>query len=418
MIVKIAQEIVEEERAKALKNEPYLSEDEILEKIDERYREFDDLSLKPLINATGVVVHTNLGRSVINRELLNRASKFICSYSNLEYNLKEGKRGSRYDYTSKLLSMMFDCEDAVVINNNASAVFLVLNTFAKGYSTIVSRGELVEIGGSFRVPDVMSNSGTTLKEIGTTNKTKISDYQNAIDESTKMLMKVHKSNFQIAGFSQEVGICEISKLAKDMNLLSYYDLGSGYTGELGYNLEKEEPSVDEVLKSGVDIVSFSGDKLFGSVQSGIILGKKELISKIKKNQLMRMLRVDKITLGLLNETIKAYLNKEFHLITTRDQIHKSIDELSSTANFVASKINANVKVVKTTTFVGGGTMPCVNYPSIALAFAGQDPVILEQKFRENLIIGRIERGEFLLDFRSILKDELENLIKIINRVIN
>lgn len=416
IVLSLAKKVVENERQKAISNLTYKDEDEIIEEIVKQYKEYENLELKPLINATGVVIHTNLGRSVINPEILERASKIICSYSNLEYNIKEGKRGNRYDYTSFLCSTLFNADDAIVVNNNASAVFLILNTFAKDKEVVVSRGELVEIGGSFRVPEVMVSSGTILKEVGTTNKTNINDYENATNEDTAMLMKVHQSNFSIEGFSQSVSVDEISNLAKKSEILSYYDLGSGYLNELPYSLSKKEPPISKVLKSGVDIVSFSGDKLFGSVQCGIILGKKELIAKLRKNQLLRMLRVDKITISLLNESIKAYINKEYHLIQTQNQIFKDLDELTDMANLVKSNIDPWCKVVQTKTFVGGGTLPCKSYPSIALAFKG-NPQSLELEFRKHGVIGRIENEKFLLDFRSIMDEDLKDLIQICKNIL-
>ena len=415
LVLNLAKQIIEKEREKALLNLEYKDEQGIIEAIKSEYEIYKNLELKPLINATGVVIHTNLGRSVINEELLQRAQKTITSYSNLEYDLKTGKRGLRYNYTAKLCSMLFDCEDALIVNNNASAVFLVLNTFAKDSEVIVSRGELVEIGGSFRIPEVMASSGAILHEVGTTNKTNLSDYEKAINENTKMLMKVHQSNFNIQGFSQNVSAVDISNLAKKCGLISYYDLGSAYVNELPYSLSTHEPPLKKVLESGINLVSFSGDKLFGSVQCGLILGKKELISELKKNQLLRMLRVDKITLSILNETLKAYINKEFNLIQTTHQIYKDIDELTDMANLVKANVATPSKVVKTKTFVGGGTLPCREYPSIALAFLG-NPIELEQKFREKKVIGRIENDKFMLDFRSIMDKELQNLIKICNEI--
>ncbi|PSM53258.1 selenocysteine synthase [Campylobacter blaseri] len=416
IVLSLAKKVVENERQKAISNLTYKDEDEIIEEIVKQYKEYENLELKPLINATGVVIHTNLGRSVINPEILSRANKTICSYSNLEYNIKEGKRGNRYDYTGFLCSNLFNSEDAIITNNNASAVFLVLNTFAKDKEVVVSRGELVEIGGSFRVPEVMANSGAILKEVGTTNKTNINDYENAINEKTAMLMKVHQSNFSIEGFSENATIEDVSSLAKKSETLSYYDLGSGYLNELPYSLSKQEPPVDKILKSSVDLVSFSGDKLFGSVQCGIILGKKELIAKLRKNQLLRMLRVDKVTLSLLNETIKAYINKEFHLIQTQNQINKDLDELTDMANLVKSNIDSWCKVIQTKTFVGGGTLPCKSYPSIALAFKG-NPQKLEFEFRQKGVIGRIENEKFLLDFRSIMDENLKDLIEICKEIL-
>ena len=508
-IIKIAQELIEEARREALQGGTVANESEIIARIKSRYEKFQNLSLKPLINATGVVLHTNLGRSVIGAEILARAQKIITSYSNLEYDLSEGARGNRYDYIALLCSELFGAQDALVVNNNAAAVFLVLNTFARGREVVVSRGELVEIGGSFRVSEVMSNSGAKLVEIGTTNKTKLDDYEEAINENTAILMKVHRSNFKISGFSSSVSAAETAALARrasqakreflalraasfknladlcggssdadgeilnsapnglslaassanSLNLkndepsekserfyeggasdkseiskiypakfsmkkeesfneiIDYYDLGSGYASELGFGLGKSEPSIFELLKSGVRLLSFSGDKLFGSVQCGIILGDRELIARLRKNQLLRMLRVDKITLSLLAETIKAYINKEFHLITTIDQIHLSLNELHERAELVQSRIGVKSQIVPTTTFVGGGTMPGASYPSVALAILdGADPQSTQAKFRTAGIIGRIEDDKFLLDFRSILKSDLQDLIKKIGEI--
>ena len=508
-IIKIAQELIRQEREKALQGGELASESEIIARIKSRYEKFQNLSLKPLINATGVVLHTNLGRSVISAEILARAQKIITSYSNLEYDLSEGARGNRYDYIALLCSELFGAQDALVVNNNAAAVFLVLNTFARGREVVVSRGELVEIGGSFRVSEVMANSGAKLVEIGTTNKTKLDDYEEAINENTAILMKVHRSNFKISGFSSSVSAAEVVALARRASqakreflalraasfknladlcggssdadgkilnsapnglslaaasanssnlksgepsvnsecfyeggtggeseiskiypakfsmkkeesfneIIDYYDLGSGYVSELGFGLGKSEPSIFELLKNGVRLLSFSGDKLFGSVQCGIILGDHELIARLRKNQLLRMLRVDKITLSLLAETIKAYINKEFHLITTIDQIHLSLDELRERAELVRSRIGVKSQIVPTTTFVGGGTMPGASYPSVALAILdGSDPQSMQAKFRTAGIIGRIEDDKFLLDFRSILKSDLQDLIKKIGEI--
>ena len=508
-IIKIAQELIRQEREKALQGGAVASESEIIARIRSRYEKFQNLSLKSLINATGVVLHTNLGRSVISAEILARAQKIITSYSNLEYDLSKGARGNRYDYIALLCSELFGAQDALVVNNNAAAVFLVLNTFARGREVVVSRGELVEIGGSFRVSEVMANSGAKLVEIGTTNKTKLDDYEEAINENTAILMKVHRSNFKISGFSSSVSAAEVAALARrasqakkeflalraasfknladlcggssdttgeilnsapnglslsdssasalNLNIgepsekserfhgdsagdkseiskiyptkfsmkkaesfneiIDYYDLGSGYVSELGFGLGKSEPSIFELLKSGVRLLSFSGDKLFGSVQCGIILGDRELIARLRKNQLLRMLRVDKITLSLLAETIKAYINKEFHLITTIDQIHLSLNELRERAELVQSRISVKSQIVPTTTFVGGGTMPGASYPSVALAILdGADPQSTQAKFRAAGIIGRIEDDKFLLDFRSILKSDLQDLIKKIGEI--
>ncbi|WP_169777440.1 L-seryl-tRNA(Sec) selenium transferase [Campylobacter mucosalis] len=413
ILANIIRDELEKQRELLKQGKDMLEFDKLTQLILQKYENFINKGLKRLINATGVVMHTNLARSVIDEQILSRAKDVITSYSNLEYNLNSGQRGNRYDYIGSLLSSLFGFEDALVVNNNASAVFLILNTFAKGGETIVSRGELVEIGGSFRVPDVMSASGSILKEVGTTNKTHLYDYENAINESTKMLLKVHRSNFDIVGFTQSVDISEISKLAKDRNLIEYYDLGSGYVGELNYNLGKDEPSIAKFSK--VSLVSFSGDKLFGSVQAGIILGKRELIAKLRKNALLRMLRVDKVTLAILSESVKAYLNKEFELITTIKHINKELSSLENLANLINQNLKTPLEIVKTNTFVGGGSLPNKTYPSIALKVAGE-AILNESIYRAEGIIGRIENEAFLLDLRSILDKDVKELIEKIDKI--
>ena len=411
LVTMLARQILDEIRAKILNENASFSGEDIINLILDEYDKFNEASLQRVLNLTGVAIHTNLARSVIDKEILSRATPVITGYSNLEYNLKTGSRGNRYDYVGSLIARAFGFEDAIVVNNNASAVFLVLNTFAKGREVIVSRGELVEIGGSFRVPEVMANAGCILKEVGTTNKTRLKDYEEAISEETAMLVKVHRSNFDIVGFSEETTANELSELASRRNLIDYFDLGSGFYGNLPFNLDKNEPDLKNL--KDVSLVSFSGDKLFGSVQCGIILGKKGLIAKLKKNQLLRMLRVDKVIISLLAESVKAYANREFELITTVKQLYKSVDELENTANFINSQLKTPLEIVRTTTFVGGGTMPNKRIPSLALAVKGNANEN-EAKFRKNLVIGRIEEGKFLLDLRSVLDADVENLIEKIN----
>lgn len=411
LLTKVARAELESLRAQILggRNCPEL--DAIVQNTLARYEKALNLSLRSLINATGVIIHTNLGRSAIDPEILRRAQPVITGYSNLEYSVEKGGRSNRYDYVGGLLAELFGFEDAAIVNNNASAVFLVLNTFSKGGEAIISRGELVEIGGSFRVPEVMSNSGAILREVGTTNKTNLRDYEEAINENSKLILKVHRSNFDIVGFSEDAAMPDLSALARERNLIDYFDLGGGFYGELPYGLERNEPNLKNLKDAS--LVSFSGDKLFGSVQCGIILGKRELIAKLKKNQLLRMLRVDKVIISLLAESIKAYANREFELITTIKQLYKSVEELENTANFINSRLKNPLEVVRTTTYVGGGTMPNKRIPSVALAVKGNANEN-EAKFRKNLVIGRIEEGKFLLDLRSVLDADVQNLIEKIN----
>lgn len=411
LLTKVARAELESLRAQILGGKNCPEPGEIVQNTLARYEKALNLSLRSLINATGVIIHTNLGRSAIDPEILRRAQPVITGYSNLEYSVEKGGRSNRYDYVGGLLAELFGFEDAAIVNNNASAVFLVLNTFSKGGEAIISRGELVEIGGSFRVPEVMANSGAILREVGTTNKTNLRDYEGAINENSKLILKVHRSNFDIVGFSEEVAMPSLSALARERNLIDYFDLGGGFYGELPYGLERNEPNLKNLKDAS--LVSFSGDKLFGSVQCGIILGKKGLIAKLKKNQLLRMLRVDKVIISLLAESVKAYANREFELITTVKQLYKSVEELENTANFINSQLKTPLEIVRTTTFVGGGTMPNKRIPSLALAVKGNANEN-EAKFRKNLVIGRIEEGKFLLDLRSVLDADVQNLIEKIN----
>ena len=411
LLTKVARAELESLRAQILGGQNCPGLDDIVQNTLARYEKASNLSLRSLINATGVIIHTNLGRSAIDPEILRRAQPVITGYSNLEYSVEKGGRSNRYDYVGGLLAELFGFEDAAIVNNNASAVFLVLNTFSKGGEAIISRGELVEIGGSFRVPEVMANSGAILREVGTTNKTNLRDYEDAINENSKLILKVHRSNFDIVGFSEDVAMQGLSALARERNLIDYFDLGGGFYGELPYGLERNEPNLKNLKDAS--LVSFSGDKLFGSVQCGIILGKRELIAKLKKNQLLRMLRVDKVIISLLAESVKAYANREFELITTIKQLYKSVEELENTANFINSRLKTPLEIVRTTTFVGGGTMPNKRIPSVALAVKGNVNEN-EAKFRKNLVIGRIEEGKFLLDLRSVLDADVQNLIEKIN----
>ena len=411
LLTKVARAELESLRAQILGGKNCPEPGEIVQNTLARYEKASNLSLRSLINATGVIIHTNLGRSAIDPEILRRAQPVITGYSNLEYSVEKGGRSNRYDYVGGLLAELFGFEDAVIVNNNASAVFLVLNTFSKGGEAIISRGELVEIGGSFRVPEVMANSGAILREVGTTNKTNLRDYEEAINENSKLILKVHRSNFDIVGFSEDAAMPDLSALARERNLIDYFDLGGGFYGELPYGLERNEPNLKNLKEAS--LVSFSGDKLFGSVQCGIILGKRELIAKLKKNQLLRMLRVDKVIISLLAESVKAYANREFELITTIKQLYKSVEELENTANFINSRLKNPLEVVHTTTYVGGGTMPNKRIPSVALSVKGNANAN-EAKFRKNLVIGRIEEGKFLLDLRSVLDADVQNLIEKIN----
>lgn len=423
LISKISKQIIDNLRADILENKvTSIDEEKLISDVVNKYNSITTPSLLKVINATGVIVHTNLGRSLISPTTFDKVKDIVTSYNNLEYDLEKGKRGERYSHISKVICEFLGCEDVLIVNNNASAVFLVLNTFAKNKEAVVSRGELVEIGGSFRVPDVMSSSGAILKEIGTTNKTHLKDYQNACNENTSILMKVHKSNYSIEGFTSEVSHEEIVNIAKENNVMDYYDMGSGHMIDLPYNLNQHEPSVLDIMKYDPSLISFSGDKLLGSIQAGIIVGKKKYINELKKNQLLRMLRVDKITLAILEDNITSLLLGKNEDIPTLKMLCTSLEDLEKRATNVQTKIKeyCECEVIKTSTVIGGGTTPNKKIPTIALSicFNNYKPNKLEKLLRENNIIGRIENDKYLLDFRSIQESELAMIEKTLIKIIN
>ena len=417
LVLSLTKELLSELRENILSEKvTAIDEDKLVKELLQRYEELMKPSLQTLINATGIIVHTNLGRSLIDKDAFDRVKELVTNYSNLEFDLESGKRGERYSLISKTVCRLLGCEDVLIVNNNASAVFLILNTFAKKKEVVVSRGELVEIGGSFRVPDVMKQSGAKLVEVGTTNKTHLYDYEGAIGKKTSMFMKIHKSNYSIEGFSSEVEFADIVKLAKEKDVIDYYDMGSGHLFDLPFGLD--ELSVLDYMKLNPSLLSFSGDKLLGSVQAGIIVGKKEYIQKLKKNQLLRMLRVDKLTLALLQESFKSILLDKKEQIPTVRMLFRSVDELRLDAQKVQSQIKQNIKtkIIDTKTFIGGGTTPNKTIPSVALVIDvnGIKVKKLQKLFREKLIIGRIEDDEFLLDFRTIQKIQLSKVVETIN----
>jgi L-seryl-tRNA(Ser) seleniumtransferase len=423
LITQIAKETITKLRADILKKEvDTIDEEELIQTVLNEYKELVSPSLQSVINATGIIVHTNLGRSLINEESFKKAMKVATSYNNLEYDLEKGKRGERYSHIVKTLQALTGCEDAIVVNNNASAVFLILNTFSKNKEAVVSRGELVEIGGSFRVPEVMSQSGAILKEIGTTNKTHPRDYENAVNENTSMLMKVHKSNYSIEGFTSEVDYEEVVQIAKEKNVIDYYDMGSGHMIDLPFNLDQVEPSILKIMQYNPSLLSFSGDKLLGSVQAGIIIGKKELIEEIKKNQLLRMLRVDKITLALLEDNLTSYLENKLDDIPTIKMLNTSILDLEERANLLKESIEdlCTCEVIQTQTLIGGGTTPNKKIPTVALSISYKDYKAnkIEKLFRRENLITRIENEKVLIDFRSIKENQVLQIANIIKKVFN
>ena len=372
-------------------------------------------SLRNVVNASGVVIHTNLGRSVLNSEIFENIKKVSIGYSNLEYNLEKGERGSRYSHLSEIIKKITGAEDCMVVNNNAAAVMLILSTIAKGKNVITSRSELVEIGGSFRIPDVCRESGAELKEIGTTNKTHLRDYENAIDENTAALFKVHQSNFKILGFTEAVSSFELNSLKEKYNIPIIEDLGSGVLIDLSKYGLSHEPTVQECIKNGVDIVSFSGDKLLGGVQAGIIVGKKEYIEKMKKNQLTRALRVDKFTLSALEAVFSYYIDEELAIskIPTLNMLTIKIEKLYDKAQKLIEYLGENnefsYEIIDIDSEVGAGSLPTQKLPSKAIKVISKSFTEneLEEKLRSNRIpiITRIYKGNLIFDVRTIFENE-------------
>ena len=372
-------------------------------------------SLRNVVNASGVVIHTNLGRSVLNNEIFENIKKVSIGYSNLEYNLEKGERGSRYSHLSEIIKKITGAEDCMVVNNNAAAVMLILSTIAKGKNVITSRSELVEIGGSFRIPDVCRESGAELKEIGTTNKTHLRDYENAIDENTAALFKVHQSNFKILGFTEAVSSFELNSLKEKYNIPIIEDLGSGVLIDLSKYGLSHEPTVQECIKNGVDIVSFSGDKLLGGVQAGIIVGKKEYIEKMKKNQLTRALRVDKFTLSALEAVFSYYIDEELAIskIPTLNMLTIKIEKLYDKAQKLIEYLGENnefsYEIIDIDSEVGAGSLPTQKLPSKAIKVISKSFTEneLEEKLRSYKIpiITRIYKGNLIFDVRTIFENE-------------
>ena len=399
--------------------EAELSNSKVFNKIKKSVHKMMSPNLIRIVNATGIVVHTNLGRSLLANDAVENLLTIASRYSNLEFDLSKGARGSRYSIVEDILCEVSGAESAMVVNNNAGAVFLSLETIAKGRKVIVSRGELVEIGGSFRIPDVMARSGGILKEVGTTNRTHLKDYENAIEHDTALLLKVHTSNYSIVGFTADVSLEELVDLGTKYKIPVMEDLGSGTFVDFSkYGLLKE-PTVQESVKAGADIVTFSGDKLLGGPQAGIIVGKNVLVEKIKKNPINRALRIDKLTLAALESTLRHYRNidKEMDAIPTLRLITLPFNHIESNARTLFEMLKnigdprLSVSLLDIFSRPGGGSLPLLKLPSkgLGVKVEGISANAVEKQMRNNEcpIIGRIEEDLFIMDLRTILDDELQ-----------
>ena len=389
---------------------------------DEELHKKSQKNLKRVINATGVIIHTNLGRSKMCKDAINHIVEVAENYSTLEYDLENGIRGSRYSHVEDIICKILGCEAALVVNNNAAAIMIVLDTLCKNTEVIVSRGELVEIGGSFRIPEVMKFSGVILKEVGCTNRTHLFDYENEITENTSAFLKVHTSNYYIDGFVKNVKVEELNVLKNKYNKIIIEDIGSGTIVDFSkYKVYSEEDLVQNSLKNGADIVTFSGDKMLGGPQAGIIVGKKDLIEKIKKNHLLRALRIDKFTLAALESTFRCYLDEKYAIenIPTLKMITYKEEDLKFKAEQLLDLLKDlkefSIEVEENFSIVGGGSMPKTKLKTYVLDLKHDrfSPEYLEVKLRNSKIpiIVRLEKNSIKLDVRTIEEDEFKYILE-------
>ena len=428
LVTDSVREVMEELRERILKlgeNETLpLVRDLIVDQIVERINCKKQRSLRPVINATGTILHTNLGRAKLSAEACRSVREAAANYSTLEYNLDEGVRGSRHDHIEALLKKITGAGAAIAVNNNAAAVLLCLSALTAGKNVIVSRGELVEIGGSFRVPEIMEQSGAHLLEVGTTNKTRIEDYKKALAEGSDgvaALLKVHTSNYRIVGFTSEASLPELAALGREAGIPVIYDLGSGLMVDL-QRYGVDEPTVPDGLKAGADVILFSGDKLLGGPQAGIIAGKKQYIDQMKKHPLARVLRLDKMTLAALEETFRAYLDieKAKETIPVLAMITMEPEIMRERAELLASKIAEQTRcftvgVVAAESQIGGGSAPNLYLPDYAAAIKGNGIAVdrIERYLRkyEIPVIARIKNDQLLIDMRTVAEEELDIIVE-------
>lgn len=412
------------------------NEQEILKKlncvyddIEEDVKNYTSYHMKRVVNATGTILHTNLGRAVISEEAADRIKELITGYSNLEYDLEAGTRGSRYSNFEKIITEITGAESAMAVNNNAAAVLLILSTIADGNEVVVSRGELVEIGGSFRVPDVMTQSGGSLIEVGTTNKTHLYDYEGAINERTAALLKVHTSNYKIVGFTESVPLEELVQLAHSRGVPLIEDIGSGVLVDLSKYGLTYEPTVQASIRAGADIVCFSGDKLLGGPQAGIIVGKKSIIDKMKKHPLTRALRIDKFTAVALEYVFHQYINegKAVKNIPVLRLITEDLDNIKKRAEVLKGRLSkeiekcCEIKIEKCQSQIGGGSLPLERINSYALSLKPLNitTASLEMKLRhmDTPIVGRVANDNLIMDLRTVLKGEEEIIFNALNKIL-
>ncbi len=397
--------------------------DDLLRIIEQSVEQSMAYSLRPVINATGVILHTNLGRAPLSRAALEHVAEVSRGYSNLEYDLDSGERGKRDIHVERLFAKLLNTAErevsTIVVNNNAAAVLLGLNSLAEGGEVLVSRGELVEIGGSFRIPDVMTKSGAVLREVGTTNRTRAADYESAITDRTRLLLRVHRSNFQIVGFTEQPSLEELVALGRKHSIPVMEDLGSGELFDLRNVDVRGEPMIADSLRAGVAIVTFSGDKLLGGPQAGMISGDRGLVAKIRANPLFRALRVDKMFYAALEATLLAYLREDYDSIPALRMMRLSEDKPERRAKQIAERLRAScptlhVEVVESRSVLGGGAAPGSTLPTRALALKSEnytaDELCTRLRQWEDPIIARVEEARVLLDLRTVEPEQEDAIV--------
>ena len=377
-------------------------------------------SLRPVINATGVILHTNLGRAPLGAVALDHIRETAVTYSNLEFEIEAGERGKRDVHVDRLFRRLLSDEtkergdvSTIVVNNNAAAVLLALNSLAEGGEVIVSRGELVEIGGSFRIPDVMSKSGAVLREVGTTNRTRVADYEKAINEKTRLLLRVHRSNFEITGFTEQPAVSELVALAKKRNVPLMEDLGSGALVDLRTFGISGETGVLDSLRTGVDVVTYSGDKLLGGPQAGLISGRADLVTRMRSNSLFRALRVDKLTYASLEATLLAYVKRDYEAIPTLRIMHLTKEEIGKRAEDLIAKVGTlprlRLEILDGESVIGGGAAPSSTLPTRLVAVTSDtlsaDELAARLRAADPPIVARVEEGRVLLDLRTVFSEQ-------------
>jgi L-seryl-tRNA(Ser) seleniumtransferase len=414
-------QIIEQSRIEIGKGKKALSVTEIIVACEQELAKRTAGSLRPVINGSGIVLHTNLGRAPLGERVISDLQRILTGYSNLEFDLSTGRRGQRNDHVRGLMQEITGAEDAVVVNNNAAAVMLILKTLSEGREVIISRGELIEIGGSFRIPDIMAASGAKMVEVGCTNRTRLSDYRDAITENTGMIFKAHKSNYYIGGFSEEVELRELADLAHEHDIVMVYDIGSGLLRQ-PENLDMgEEPEVRSALQSGVDVICFSGDKLLGGPQAGIIAGRQEYISQIAKAPMMRALRVGKMTMSALISVMQVYLNEKELMdnVPIFALLNRSMDEKQRMVEKLMDLLlEKGVHSLIADSFgrCGGGTMPELKIESLAIQLMFPQCELAEELQRalltcERPILGVMRFGSLFFDVTCLMEDDLEVIVE-------